>query len=48
MGLCYDSIGIDYANLRQPDARIAATILRALGPARSVLNIGAGSGSWTR
>ena len=46
MGLCYDSIGIDYANLRQPDARIAATILRALGPAHSVLNIGAGSGSY--
>lgn len=42
----YDTIGIDYAQLRRPDARIAAQIHAALGPARTVLNVGAGSGSY--
>lgn len=42
----YDRIGVDYAKLRRPDPRIAAQIHRALGPARSVLNVGAGSGSY--
>ncbi len=42
----YDAIGIDYARLRQPDPRIAAQIEAALGEARSVLNVGAGSGSY--
>ena len=39
-------IGIGYANLRKPDRRIAQTIHRALGRATSVLNVGAGTGSY--
>ena len=42
----YDRIGIDYAGLRKPDPRIAGAIARALGPARTVLNVGAGAGSY--
>ena len=42
----YDAIGLDYADLRNPDPRIAARIWRALGDARTVLNVGAGTGSY--
>tara|TARA_R110002073_G_scaffold18828_1_gene69439 strand:- start:46 stop:801 length:756 start_codon:yes stop_codon:yes gene_type:complete len=42
----YDRIGIGYASRRRPDARIAAHIASALGTARSVLNVGAGTGSY--
>ncbi len=42
----YDRIGIDYANLRRPDPRIAAAIDAALGDATTVLNVGAGTGSY--
>lgn len=42
----YDSIGRNYARHRRPDPRIAARITAALGDARSVLNVGAGSGSY--
>jgi len=42
----YDRIGVTYARLRRPDPRIAACIHAALGDARSVLNVGAGSGSY--
>jgi SAM-dependent methyltransferase len=42
----YDTIGKDYRNYRRPDPRIAAMILDALGDARSVVNIGAGAGSY--
>jgi SAM-dependent methyltransferase len=42
----YDSIGINYAELRRADPRIAAAIERALGPAKTVLNVGAGTGSY--
>lgn len=42
----YDTIGVDYANLRKPDPRIAAHIHAALGDARTVLNVGAGAGSY--
>lgn len=42
----YDSIGINYAALRQPDPRIAAVIQEALGSAKTVLNVGAGTGSY--
>lgn len=42
----YDIIGVDYANLRRPDPRIAAMIERALGNAQNVLNVGAGAGSY--
>jgi SAM-dependent methyltransferase len=46
MSTVYDTIGLDYATLRRPDARIAARISAALGPARTVLNVGAGAGSY--
>ncbi|ABC64426.1 class I SAM-dependent methyltransferase [Erythrobacter litoralis] len=46
MSVLYDTIGIDYANLRKPDLRIAAQIDAALGDAQSVLNVGAGAGSY--
>lgn len=42
----YDSIGINYAQLRRPDPRIAAAIQAALGQAETVLNVGAGTGSY--
>lgn len=42
----YDSIGIEYAMLRKPDGRIAAMIDAALGDAVTVLNVGAGAGSY--
>jgi len=42
----YGSIGRGYASYRQPDRRIMAHIDRALGAARTVLNVGAGSGSY--
>jgi SAM-dependent methyltransferase len=42
----YDTIGVNYARLRQPDPRIAAQIATALGEARNVLNAGAGTGSY--
>lgn len=46
MPALYDAIGIDYANLRRPDPRIAAMIDSALGDARRILNVGAGAGSY--
>jgi SAM-dependent methyltransferase len=46
MNRLYDTIGVDYAALRRPDPRIAARIEAALGPAQTVLNVGAGSGSY--
>ncbi len=42
----YDDIGHDYASVRRPDPRIAARIQAALGDARSVVNVGAGTGSY--
>jgi len=42
----YDSIGVNYAQLRKPDPRIARIIADALGSARTVLNVGAGTGSY--
>lgn len=42
----YGSIGAGYADYRQPDPRIAATINKALGDARTVINVGAGAGSY--
>ena len=44
--LLYDSIGRGYAAQRRPDPRIAAHLNHALGPAGSVLNVGAGTGSY--
>lgn len=42
----YGRIGVGYARYRRPEPRIAARILEALGDARSVLNVGAGAGSY--
>lgn len=42
----YDVIGVNYAELRKPDRRIAAVIADSLGSSRSVLNVGAGTGSY--
>src|SRR5277367_1538814 len=42
----YGAIGTNYARYRRPDPRIAAHIERALGDARTVLNVGAGAGSY--
>jgi SAM-dependent methyltransferase len=46
MSATYDTIGLNYSELRKPDRRIAATILNALGSAETVLNVGAGTGSY--
>lgn len=42
----YDTIGVNYRELRQPDPRIARIIEQALGDARVILNVGAGTGSY--
>ena len=42
----YDRIGVGYADLRVPDPRIGAYLLAGLGDARTVVNIGAGTGSY--
>ncbi|HYD11146.1 MAG TPA: methyltransferase domain-containing protein, partial [Acidimicrobiales bacterium] len=42
----YDRIGVGYAQQRRPDPRIQARIDAALGDARTVLNVGAGTGSY--
>jgi SAM-dependent methyltransferase len=42
----YDTIGKGYADYRKPDPRIAAMIEGALGDADTVLNVGAGTGSY--
>lgn len=42
----YGTIGVDYASYRQPEPAILAAISEALGPAESVLNVGAGAGSY--
>jgi SAM-dependent methyltransferase len=46
MSAVYDEIGRGYSVTRQPDARIAQVIREALGEARTVLNVGAGTGSY--
>lgn len=45
-GVRYDAIGHGYARYRRPDPRIAAAIVEALGDARTVVNVGAGTGSY--
>lgn len=42
----YGAIGGGYADHRRPDERIAAMITEALGLSRTVLNVGAGAGSY--
>jgi SAM-dependent methyltransferase len=45
-GQLYDTIGTTYTVTRRADPRIAAQIWAALGSARTVLNVGAGTGSY--
>jgi SAM-dependent methyltransferase len=42
----YETHGTGYAVQRRTDPRIAALVQAALGPARTVLNVGAGAGSY--
>ena len=42
----YDSIGHGYSQRRKQDPRIAERIVRALGSSKSVVNVGAGAGSY--
>ncbi|MFF3980566.1 class I SAM-dependent methyltransferase [Streptomyces sp. NPDC001828] len=42
----YGAIGSGYSSYRRPDERIARRIAEALGNARTVLNVGAGAGSY--
>ena len=44
MRTAYDTIGINYSDLRKPDPRIELMITSALGSAETVLNVGAGTG----
>lgn len=46
MGALYDNIGIGYADLRRRDPSIDQAIQIALGDAETVVNVGAGSGSY--
>jgi SAM-dependent methyltransferase len=46
MAAIYDTIGRTYTSRRQPDARIAAAIEHALAGCGSILNVGAGTGSY--
>lgn len=45
-GVRYDAIGRGYADYRRSDLRIAAAVHGALGDARTVVNVGAGTGSY--
>jgi hypothetical protein len=42
----YEAGGAGYARIRQPDPRIESRVHAALGDARTVLNVGAGAGSY--
>jgi SAM-dependent methyltransferase len=42
----YDTIGTGYAATRKEDPRISALIHRALGSARTIVNVGAGAGAY--
>lgn len=46
MPALYDQIGQTYAARRRGEPRLAAPLWSALGPARTVLNVGAGTGSY--
>ena len=45
-GRRYEQIGHGYAAVRREDPRIAAIIHEALGDAATVVNVGAGAGSY--
>ena len=45
-GQRYDAIGKTYSRYRRPDTRVTALIDAALGTARTIINVGSGSGSY--
>ena len=45
-GQLYNTIGATYTVTRRTEPRIAAQVWAALGDARTVLNVGAGTGSY--
>ena len=46
MRSAYDKIGVGYSLTRRPDPRIAERINQALGDSASIVNVGAGAGSY--
>ncbi|HEY7540892.1 MAG TPA: class I SAM-dependent methyltransferase [Methylomirabilota bacterium] len=46
MSQLYDAIGVGYQERRRPDPRLAAAITGALEDAETVVNVGAGAGSY--
>jgi SAM-dependent methyltransferase len=46
VGQIYDALGAGYANYRRADPRVATAIRHALSDACSVVNVGAGTGSY--
>ncbi len=42
----YDTIGTNYSQYRRPDPRIAAALMDAVGAPESIVNVGAGTGSY--
>lgn len=42
----YDRMGVSYSEIRRAEPRFESAIWRALGDAQSVLNVGAGAGSY--
>jgi ubiquinone/menaquinone biosynthesis C-methylase UbiE len=42
----YEDLGVNYSDFRRADPRIEARVWAALGDARSVVNVGAGTGSY--
>jgi SAM-dependent methyltransferase len=46
MSQLYDAIGVGYQERRRPDPRLAAAIARALDHTETVVNVGAGTGSY--
>jgi SAM-dependent methyltransferase len=42
----YDRMGVDYSQVRRADPRFEAALWMALGDAQTVLNVGAGAGSY--
>ena len=46
MSRLYEQLGESYESTRRPDRRIARYVQEAIGDARSVINVGAGTGSY--
>lgn len=46
MQTLYDTIGTRYSNYRRPDRRITTALNAEFGQAASIVNIGAGGGSY--